>query len=128
MARDQGFIGPLGHLRHLELHAVALGVAFDLAMAKHRQPGHGTHHRGDAKAFVPTAELIDRGPLVRVGHEVDIALQDVGVELNRLLEIATVLGIFFITQHVHEGGVVYAMHAQRTDKVAFQHPEGLGQQ
>ncbi len=35
---------------------------------------------------------------------------------------------FSSRQHVHEGAVVDAVHAQRADEVALQHPEGLGQQ
>ncbi len=37
-------------------------------------------------------------------------------------------GVLFIAHHVHEGAVVDAMHAQRTNEVAFHEPEGLGEQ
>ncbi len=128
MARDQILVGPLGHLGHLEFHAVALRVTLNLAMAKHRQSGHGAHHRGHAETLVAAAKLINRRALVGVGHEVHIALQDVRVELNRLLQIAAILGVFFVAQHVHKRGVIHAMHAQRAYEVALQHPEGLRQQ
>ncbi len=83
---------------------------------------------GDAEALVAGAELVDGGALVGVGHEVDVALQDVGIELDGLLEVAAVLGVLLVAQHVHEGGVVDAVHAEGADEVAFEHPEGFGEE
>ena len=128
VAGDQVFVGPLLHLGLLELHAVALGEAFDLAVAEHGQPGQGGEQGADAEVFVAGAELVDSGALVGVGHEVDVALHNVGIELDGLLEVAAVLGVLLVAQHVHEGGVVDAMHAEGADEVAFEQPEGLGEE
>ena len=70
------------------LHAVLLGEALDLAVAEHRQAGQGGHHHADAEVLVAVAELLDRRALVRVVHEVDVALQDLGIELERVLDDA----------------------------------------
>ena len=69
-----------------ELHPVLLAEALDLAVAQHRQPGQRRHERRDAEVLVALAELLDRGLLVRVAHEVDVALEDLGVELEGLLD------------------------------------------
>ena len=114
--------------RLLEVHAVLLGEAFDLAVAEHGQAGQRGHQGADAEVLVAVAELVDRGALVGVGHEVDVALEDLGVELDGLLEVAAVLGVLLVAQHVHEGGVVDAVHAERADEVAFHHPEGFGEE
>ena len=128
VARDQALVWMLVHAGALELHAVALGEAFDLAVAKHGQAGQGGQQRADAEVFVAVAELVDGGALVGIAHEVDVALEDVGVELDGLFEIGAVLGILFVAQHVHEGAVVDAMHAEGADEVALEQPEGLGEQ
>ena len=82
----------------------------------------------DAEVLVALAELVDRRALVRVVHEVDVALQDLRVELERVLDDQPVLGVLLVAQHVHERAVVDAVHAQRADEVALHQPEGLGQQ
>ena len=89
VARDEALVGPLVHLGRLELHAVALGEAFDLAVAEHGQAGERGEQGADAEVLVAVAELVDGGALVGVGHEVDVALHDVGVELDGLLQVAS---------------------------------------
>ncbi len=66
--------------------------------------------------------------LVGVVHEVHVALQDLGVELERVLDDRAVLGVVLVAQHVHKGAVVDPVHAQRADEIALQQPEGLGQE
>ena len=80
------------------------------------------------KYLSPFAELVDRRPLVRVAHEVDIALEDFGVEFQRVLHDPAVAGVLLVAEHVHERAVVDAVHAERPDEVALQQPERLGQQ
>ena len=92
------------------------------------RPGIVDHQRADAEVLVALAELIDRGALVGVVHEVDVALQDLRIELERVLHDLAILGVLLVAQHVHEGAVVDAVHPQRPDEVAFHQPERLGQQ
>ncbi len=118
----------LVHARLLELHAVALGVALDLAVGEHGESGEGGEQSGDAEAFIAVAELVDGGLFVGVAHEVDVALEDVGIELDGFFEVGAVFGVFFVAEHVHEGAVVDAVHAEGADEVAFEEPEGFGEQ
>ncbi len=97
-------------------------------MADHRQAGEGRHHRGDPEVLVALAELLQRGLLVGVAHEVDVALEDLGVELDGVLDDPPVAGAVLVAEHVHERAVVDAMHAQRPDEVALEQPERLGEQ
>ena len=83
--RSSGCLVPVGAA---VLHAVLLGEALDLAVAEHRQARQRGHQRADAEVLVALAELLDRGPLVRVVHEVDEALEDLRVELERVLDDA----------------------------------------
>ena len=110
------------------LHAVLLGESFDLSVAEHGQAGQRGHHDGDAKAFVALAKLINCRAFVGIRHEVDVALHDVGIEFERVLDDRAVFGVVLVAQHVHERAVVDAMHAQGADEVALHEPEGLGQQ
>ena len=128
VARDEALVGPLVEHCLLELHAVALGESLDLAVGEHGQAGKGRKQGADAEVLVAGAELVDGGTLVGVAHEVDVALQNVGIELDGLLKVGAVLGVLLVAQHVHEGGVVDAMHAESAHKVALEQPEGLGQQ
>ena len=50
------------------------------------RPGSVDKHGGDAEALVARAELIDGGALVGIAHEVDVALHDVGIELEGVLD------------------------------------------
>ncbi len=128
VARDQPRVGLLVEHRPAELHAVLLAEALDLAVAEHRQARQGREHRGDAEVLVALAELLDRGLLVRVAHEVDVALEDLRVELDGLLDRLPVAGRVLVPEHVHERAVVDAVHPQRPDEVALEQPERLGQQ
>ena len=125
---DERRIGLLVEPCAAELHAVLLGVALDLAVAEHRQPGERRHDRGDPEVLVALAELLERRLLVRVAHEVDVALEDLGVELEGLADELSVAGAVLVAEHVHERAVVDAVHAERPHEVALEHPEGLGQQ
>ena len=128
VALDQPRIGRLIVARPAIFHAVFFGESLDLAVTEHGQSGQGGHHRRHAKAFVALAELVDGRALVGIAHEVDVALHDVGIELQSVLDHRAVLGVILVAQHDHEGAVVDAVHAQRADEVALHEPEGLGQQ
>ena len=82
----------------------------------------------DPEVLVAGPELLDGGLLVRVVHEVDVALEDLGVELQGVLHQQPVLRVLLVAEHVHEGAVVDAVHAEGADEVALHQPEGLGQQ
>ena len=128
MALDEPGIGRLVVARPAVLHAVLFGEAFDLAVAEHGQAGQRGHDDGNAEALVAGAELVNRGALIGIAHEVDVALHDVGIELEGVLDDGAVLGVFLVAHHVHEGAVVDAMHAEGANEVAFHEPEGLGEQ
>ena len=127
MALDHPRIGTLVIARPPVLHPVFLGEPFDLAMTEHGQAGQCGHHHCHAKAFVALAKLVNSRALVRVAHEVDIALHDVRIELQRVLDDRTILGVVLVAQHDHEGAVIDTVHAQCANEVAFHHPEGFGQ-
>ena len=61
-------------------HAIFLMITFDLSVPKHGQTGEGCHHGADTKIFTILAKLLYRGFLVGVVHEVDIPLENLGVE------------------------------------------------
>ena len=92
------------------------------------RPGSVDIIDGNAEALVARAELIDGGAFVGIAHEVDVALHDVGIEFEGVLDDGAVLGVFLVAHHVHEGAVVDAMHAEGADEVALHEPEGLGEQ
>ncbi len=125
---DQPRVGLLVERRPPELHAVLLAEALDLAVAEHRQPGQRREDRRDAEVLVALAELLERGLLVRVAHEVDVALEDLRVEFDGLLDDLPVAGAVLVAEHVHERAVVDAVHPERPDEVALEQPERLGQQ
>ena len=112
----------------LVLHAVLFGKGFYLAVAEHGKARKGGHHGADAEVFVAGPKLINRGTLVGIAHEVHVALEDVGIEFDRVLDDGTVLRILLVAQHVHEGAVVDAMHAEGADEVAFEEPEGFSEE
>ena len=86
VALDEPRVRLLVEHRPPELHAVLLAEALDLPVAEHRQPGQRRQHRRHAEVLVALAELLDRGLLVGVAHEVDVALEDLRVELDGLLD------------------------------------------
>ncbi len=125
---DEPRVGALVERRAPELHAVLLAVALDLAVPEHRQARERRHDHRDAEVLVALAELLDGGLLVGVAHEVDVALEDLRVELERVLDELAVALAVLVTEHVHERAVIDAMHAERPHEVALEHPERLGQQ
>ena len=125
---DQFAVGPLVLVGAAVFHAVTLFEALDLAVTKHWQAGQRRHQRADAKVFVALGELVDRGALIGIAHEVDVALEDLGVELQRVLDHGAVVRVLLVAQHVHECAVVDAMHAECAHEIAFHQPERLGEQ
>ena len=97
-------------------------------MAQHRQARERRHDHRHAEVLVALAELLERGLLVGVAHEVDVALEDLGVELEGLLDDPPVAGAVLVAEHVHERAVVDAVHAEGPHEIALQQPERLGQQ
>ena len=78
--------------------------------------------------YLSSTRLLDRRFLVGVVHEVDVALEDLGVEFERVLDDEAVFGVLLVAHHVHERAVVDAVHAESADEVALHQPERLGQQ
>ena len=128
VALDQPRVRLLVHRRPPELHPVLLGEALELAVPEHRQARQRREQRRDADVLVALAELLGRRLLVGVVHEVDVALEDLGVELEGLLEHAPVARVVLVAEHVHERAVVDPVHAQRPDEVALEQPERLGEE
>ena len=50
------------------------------------------------------------------------------VEFQHVLDGLAVLGVLLDLEHVHEGAVVHAVHAERPDEIPLHHPERLGQE
>ena len=94
-------------------------------MAEHRKSGECCKKGAASEVLVAVSELGYGGFLVGVVHEVDVALEDVRVIFQSGLDHVAVLLVVLILEHVHEGAVVDAVHAQGADEVAFHHPEGL---
>ncbi len=128
VAGDESLVGPLVPRGATKLHAVLLGEPLDLPVAEHREARHRDQHRRDPEVLVPGSELLDRRPLVGVVHEVDVALEDLRVELERVPDQQPVVGVLLVAEHVHEGAVVDAVHPQGPDEVALHEPERLRQQ
>ncbi len=97
-------------------------------MADHRKPRHGDQQDRSAEVLPFLAELLHRGPLVRVVHEVDEPLEDAVVVLQDVLDGLAVLGVLLHLQHVHKGAVVDPVHPEGADEVPLHQPERLGQQ
>ena len=125
---DQVGVGLLVPVGAAVLHAVFLGEPLDLAVAEHGQARQGGHQDADAEVLVALAELVDGGVFVGVVHEIDKAFEDLRVELEGVLHDRAVLGVVLVAQHIHEGAVVDAVHAQGAHEVAFHQPEGFGQE
>ena len=126
MRLNQSGIGSLIHLWAAEFHPIFFGKAFDLSVTKHGQTRQGGKHSADAEIFITFSELLDGRFLVRVVHEVDITLQNLRIELKRILDGEAIFIIVFVAQHVHERRVVDTMHAKRADEISFHQPEGFG--
>ncbi len=128
MPFHEGVIRPFVVARPVVLHAVLFGEALHLAVAEHGQARQGRHQGSDAEELVARTELVDGRALVRVRHEVDVALHDAGVELKRIFQHLAVIGIVLIAQHHHKRRVIDAVHAQGTDKIALHQPKRFRQQ
>ena len=63
--------------------------------------------------------------LVGIVHEINIALENFRIELQRVLDHVAIIRVLFIAQHVNERAVVHAMHAQRSHEISFEQPEGF---
>src|SRR5579859_5709147 len=107
-------------------HSITLGKALHLAMSEHRKTRQCCHHRANAKIFVALPKLVYRGALVGIVHEVDVALENLWIELDGVPDYLAIVRVLFVTQHIHERAVVHAMHAQRTNEISFEEPERLG--
>src|SRR5438270_258339 len=110
------------------LHPVALGEAFHLSMTEHGKHGQGGHHRTNAEVLVALPVLVYGGALVRIVHEVDVAIENLGIELDGVFEHAAVVRVLLVAQHVHKGAVVDPMHAERANKISLEQPKSLGEQ
>ncbi len=97
-------------------------------MTEHGQAGQGGKHSCNAEIFIAVPELFNRSFLIRVTHEIDIPFENLRVELQRILDRGAIFGIIFVAQHVHERGVVHAVHSQRADEIPFEQPERFGKQ
>ncbi len=71
--------------RLFEIHPIPLGKSFDLAMTKHGKARQSSKQYRNTKVLIPRPELVDCRPFVRIAHEVDVALQNVGIKLDGLL-------------------------------------------
>ena len=125
---DKPRIGTFVEGRAAEFHAVLFPESLDLAVAEHRQARKGGQDGRDAEVLVALAELLQRGLLVRVAHEVDVALEDLRIEFDRLLDDLPIARSVLVAEHVHERAVIDAMHAERPDEIALEQPERLRQQ
>ena len=110
------------------LHAVFFAIAFDLAVAEHRQAGEGGKQGGDAEIFIAFAELLNGGCFIRVVHEIDIALHNLWIVSQGVFKDFTVFGVLLALEHIHESAVVDSVHAEVAHEVALHHPESLGNQ
>ena len=128
VAVDEGLVRVLLITGALVFHTVLFGEGFNLAVAEHGEAWKGSHHGADAEIFIAGAELVNRRALIGIAHKVDVALEDVGIELDGVLDDGAVLGVFLVAEHVHEGAVVDAVHAESANEVALHEPEGFGEQ
>ena len=111
-----------------EFHTVFFGKAFNLSVSEHRKSRHRNHQRTDAEVFVSLTELRNRRIFVGIVHKVYVAFEDLRVEFYRILNGITVLLILLFFEHIHEGGIVNAVHTECADKISFHHPERFGKQ
>ncbi len=102
VVRHQAFVGFFVPVGAAVFHPVFLVIAFNLTVTDHRQAGQGCHQRADAEILIAVAKLFDGGLFIGVVHEVDIALHDLWIELQRVFHHRAILGVIFVTQHVHE--------------------------
>ncbi len=88
-------------------------------MPEHWQPWQGDHHRTYPKVLVFLAELVHSGPFVRVVHEIYIPFEDLGIKLECVFHDQSILGVFLVAEHIHEGAVINTVHPEGTDEITF---------
>ena len=128
MAADQSLVRRLVPFGLAEFHPIFFAEALHLSVTEHGQARQCRQHYCDTKVFVPVAKLLDGRLLIRVAHKVDIALEDLRVELERVLDRQAVFFVVLVAQHMHERRIVDPVHAQGTDKIALEQPEGFRQE
>src|SRR5579883_2836416 len=69
MPRNEPFVRVFIHAGALEFHAVAFGVALNLAVAKHGQARKSGKQCADTKVFVAGAKLVNGGTFIRIRSE-----------------------------------------------------------
>ena len=111
-----------------EFHAVFFGKPFNLPVPEHRKTRHRNHQGTDTEIFVVLSELRNRRVLVWIVHKVYVAFQDLRVKFYRVLNGITIFLVFLFFEHIHESGIVNAVHTERTNEISFHHPERFGKQ
>ena len=66
-------------------------------MAEHGQARHGGQQHAGPEILPLAAELLHGGLFVRVVHEVDKALEHLGIELQHILDGLAVLGVLLLS-------------------------------
>ena len=123
----QPCIGRLVVIRTTIFHSIALAESFHLPVSEHRQTWQRSHQRAHAEVLVAFPKLVHRCALVGIIHEVHVALENLGIEFDGVLDYVSVVRVLLVAQHVHEGAVVYAMHPERAHEISFEEPKGFGQ-
>ena len=104
-------------------HSVFFLVAFKLTVTEHWKTRHCDHQSADTKIFVSASKLGDCCFFIRIVHEVYVALEDLRIKLDGVFYGVAVLLVLFLFKHVHEGGIINAVHAKGACEVSFHHPE-----
>ncbi len=112
----------------LEFHAVLFFQTLDLTVPQHREPGRGHHQRRHSEVFVAGSELVHGGSFIGVGHEVDVAFENLRIEFEGRANELPVFGIPLVAEHVHECRVIDPVHSQGAHEVALEEPKSLRQQ
>ena len=128
MSTDESVICSFIPFGATEFHPIFFRIAFHLSMTEHGQTGQCGQDRADTKIFVAISKLLNGGFLIGIIHEVDVTLKNLRIEFKRAFNSEAIFSVIFVTQHVHERGVIYAVHTKCADKISFHHPEGFGKQ
>ena len=107
-------------------HAVLFFKAFNLSVTEHWEPRHSNHECTYSKIFVAFSKLCYGCFLIRIVHEVYVALKNLRIKGDCVFYSVTVFLVFFFFKHVHECTVVNAVHTKSAYKVTFHHPESFG--
>ncbi len=78
-------------------HPILLSKPFYLAVPEHGETGQRGHHHADTEVLIAFAKLGDGGLLIWIVHEVHEPLQDLRIELRRVLDDQTVLGVLLVS-------------------------------